>query len=737
MARSLPILSDDDEPSTDASVAPPRPSRVSLADSTVSALEESGPIARGLSSQSASYETREGQLSMARAVASAIEDERVLLCEAGTGTGKTLAYLVPAILSGRRVVVSTATKALQEQIFTKDLPMLDAHLGVRVQAALMKGLSNYLCLRRLDEARKAQSIGLGARDGAVFASGGGSMLGRIEGWAAESETGDRAELDTMRDDDPTWHDVQSGSDTRIGQGCTFYDRCFVTKMRDAAQRARLVVVNHHLYLADLALRRGGARQGVIPDHDVVIFDEAHQLEDIATEFFGVRASSSRVEAIVRDARRTLSAAGALAAGRAQLVLDSVSTTSKAFFAAIAVAGGGLGEGRAPMRDDAWGDEAVDRLHRLDAALEALAGFTKTRDGGDPEAREEVTAVGRRAMSMRDDLVHVSSPARGEVAWIEVRARSCSIGVSPIDLAPVFRTELFGAQGNRPHTIVLTSATLATGQASAQATPFEHAKRRLGISAPPPPPRDPDDESPAEPRARDSVTPIELVVPSPFDFARKAGVYVPLDLPEPNDPTFLARAGVRVLELVRASRGGAFVLCASTKNMRALHAFLREERVPYPLFCQGEAPKIALLNGFRAAGNGVLVATMGFWEGVDVPGRSLRLVVIDKLPFAVPTDPVVAARHRAIEETGRSSFADLSLPEAAISLKQGFGRLIRTRDDAGVVAILDKRIRTKGYGRTLRAALPPAAPLHTIDDVRGFFEVVVGVGAPQGEDAVVT
>ena len=725
MARSLPIV-DDAFPPTRGST--PGAGRPSLSIETDVALGQGGAIARGLEAIGARFESRDGQREMGRAVADAIERESVLLCEAGTGTGKTLAYLVPAILSGKRVVISTATKALQEQIFTKDLPTLDRHLGVPIRAALMKGLSNYVCLRRLHEARTAPNAGLRTD----------AMLARIEAWVQETSTGDRAELTKLRDDDPSWHDVQSGSDTRIGAGCDFYDRCFVTRMRDAAQRARLVVVNHHLYLADLALRSGGAKQGVIPEHDVVVFDEAHQLPDIATEFFGVRASGGRIESIVRDARRTLTASGRLqratSRGTAGPMLESISEHGKRFFAELARAGGSSAEGRAHLPADAWDDAVQDHYHRLDAALEAVVAFAKLREGD--ESREDVVAIGRRVSGLRDDLARIAAPGRDVVAWIDVRARSCVIGISPIDLAPVFRRELFvTGDRSRPQTIVLTSATLAT----AGARPFEHAKRRLGLVAPPPA-HDPDDprndlrnhlrDDPEDERSpsADEAGPraIELVVSSPFDFPRRAGVYVPLDLPEPTAAEFLARAGVRVLELVRASGGGAFVLCASTRNMRAFHAMLREADLGLPLLCQGESPKLDLLARFRAAGDAVLVATMGFWEGVDVPGRSLRLVVIDKLPFAVPSDPIVAARHRAVEETGRSSFAELSVPEAAISLKQGFGRLIRTRDDAGVVAILDKRLRTKGYGRVLRASLPPAAPLHELADVRGFFEVVVGV-----------
>jgi ATP-dependent DNA helicase DinG len=661
-----------------------------LAAQTLDALGPDGPIARGLLELGVRHEAREGQLQMAEAVAHAIERERVLLCEAGTGTGKTLAYLVPAILSGRRVVVSTATKALQEQIFAKDLPLLSTHLGVPFHSALMKGLANYLCLRRLDEALKGDL----PRDRAA-------TLSRVQQWARESISGDRVELEWLRDDDPAWRDVQSGSDTRIGQGCVFNERCFVTRMRDEAQRARVVVVNHHLYLADLALRRGGPARGkgVIPEHDIVIFDEAHQLEDIATEFFGIRVSSARVEAVARDARRTFHALRSRLgneSAEAMVSVDAMSDCAKNLFGALSLHAP-PGEGRAPFHEDRWSDELVELRGRLDASLERLARWTTNKERGS-DNKEELSVITRRANAVRDDLARVSSPGREEVPWIEVRQRSCAIGISPIDLAPIFREELFASARDWPHTVVLTSATLATGEG------FAHAKRRLGV------------DRGAE----------ELVVPSPFDFRKNAGVYVPLDLPEPNDTAFIERASVRVIDLIRASRGGAFVLCASNRNMKAFHASLLDAGLPWPILCQGERPKFSLLAEFRERGDAILVATMGFWEGVDVPGRALRLVVIDKLPFAVPSDPVVAARHRAIEEEGRSSFSELSVPEAAISLKQGFGRLIRTGEDAGVVAILDKRLRTKGYGRTMRASLPPASPLFDLEQVRAFFEIACAV-----------
>ncbi len=676
-----------------------------LADRAVAALAEGGRIAQGLAASGLRPEVRAGQLEMARAVSAAIEGERVLMCEAGTGTGKTLAYLVPAILSGRRVVVSTATKALQEQIYAKDVPLLAAHLGVGVTAALMKGLGNYLCRRRLEEALASSELGDERK----------RTLAKIERWAKESETGDRVELSFLRDDDPAFRDVQSGSDTRIGQQCQHFQRCFVTQMRRAADEARLLVVNHHLYLADLALRREGGTRGfrgggVIPEHDVVIFDEAHQLEDIGTEFFGTRVSSAGIESFGRDARRTLNAARAGLDEKLGLrLVEGMVAASSGFFTSM-LRHSGPGEGRATLTKAAFDDDARSRMAKLDAALEALAGFAGSvaRASGSDDVREPLGVIERRASAFRDAVARVLDPTREEVAWIEVRARSCALGVSPIEIATVLRQALFG-EGRKTPTVVLTSATLATGQGP-QA--FAHARRRLGV-----------------------VDADEAVVASPFDYRKNAGAYVPIDLPEPPSPEFLAAAGARVADLVRASRGGAFVLCASTRNMRSLHAYLRDEaRISYPLLCQGERPKSTLLEEFRAARHAVLVATMGFWEGVDVPGHALRLVIIDKLPFAVPTDPVVAARHRAIEEQGRSAFGELSVPEAAIALKQGFGRLIRSTEDRGVVAILDKRLRTKGYGRALRMALPSASGLSSLDEVRSFFEIVVGVDQLPPADA---
>jgi ATP-dependent DNA helicase DinG len=650
-------------------------------------LGPGSPLSKALTG----WEHREGQLEMAEAVELALEREHHLFVEAGTGTGKTLAYLVPAVLSGRKVVVSTATRALQEQIFVKDLPIvaeaLAAH-GVTLRASLMKGLSNYVCRRRFAEAR---------------ASGGGAALARIAEWVETTETGDRAELTDLPEDAEAWRDVASSSETRIGAGCEHYEECFVTRMRREAEDAQIVVVNHHLLLADLALRTGrkGARASVLPPYDAIVFDEAHQVEDVATDFFGVRVSSARVDAFVRDAERALAAANALEAlknGPVRLTLDGAREAGRALFASLLP---GPAAGPADTRRmlvDADVNPAVRGAHdALDVRLEAIEGIARSR-GND----EALLLVARRATELRDDLRSIlagtwvtdDGEVSGVVRWIDIRARSVSLGASPVDVGATLRTRLF----DRVPTVVCTSATLATG------TSCHFAKSRLG----------------APPEAG------ELVLPSPFDFASRAALYLPDDLPEPADPRFEDAATDRIMKLVEMTGGGAFVLCTSARAMRVLSARLRA-RVRFPLMVQGERPKHLLLSRFRSSGKAVLVATMSFWEGVDVPGWALRLVVLDKIPFAPPNDPVVAARCAALDREGGNGFTQYSVPSAAMTLKQGFGRLIRSQRDSGVVAILDRRIVQKGYGRALLAGLPPAQRIRSLEDLATFWQSIAEAG----------
>jgi ATP-dependent DNA helicase DinG len=640
------------------------------------------------------YRYRDGQLAMAEAVEAALASEHALLVEAGTGTGKTLAYLVPAILSGRKVVVSTATRALQEQIFLKDLPIvaeLLATFGVRFRSAMMKGLSNYVCKRRMNEALAS---------GDVFVT-------RLQRWASESETGDRSELADLSEDDPTWAAVQSSTETRIGSDCKYFEECFVTRMKQEAEQADVVVVNHHLFCADLMLRRSQReRASAIPAYDAVIFDEAHQLEDIATTFFGSTVSSARVDALARDARRVLPAKDFLA----RPVADQLVEVSRAFFDELARAprserdsppssrlGGAAGSRRVLSPRD-WSTDLMAARLRLESALAAVAHDAEMQPG--PAAEQ----IARRAF----DLASVVSgeEREGEVGWVESRGSRIVLGRSPVFVGDLLAESLFG----RVRSVVCTSATLATpGAEGAQS--FDFVRERLGVP----------------PDAR------TLMIPSPFDFETRVGLYIPRDVPDPSDARFDEAAARRAAELIELTGGGAFVLCTSTRAMRAMHAQL--SRVSQkgrwgPLLVQGERPKSLLLSQFRAAKHAVLVATMSFWEGVDVPGAALRLVILDKIPFAVPSDPVVAARCEAIERRGTSAFYEYSVPAAAITLKQGFGRLLRNEADAGLVALLDRRAITKAYGRALLDALPPARRLRTLDDVRSFWVQI----APLGDSA---
>jgi ATP-dependent DNA helicase DinG len=662
-------------------------------------LGPGSPLSRALPG----WEQRDGQLAMAEAVERALEQEHHLFVEAGTGTGKTLAYLVSAILSGRKVVISTATRALQEQIFVSDLPLvaeaLGAH-GIRFRASLMKGLANYVCLRRFEEARAS---GEHSSDPA---------FARIAAWLQTTETGDRAELADLPEDAEAWRGVASSSETRIGAGCEHFETCFVTRMRREAEQAQIVVVNHHLFLADLALRTGprGAHASVLPAYDAVVFDEAHQIEDVATDFFGVQISSARIEALVRDAERSLASVNALEAlksGPVQATLEGTRDAARAFFASLATHGASAAPQRG--RHVQWRTDAplmslggagrrvlsevrseVRSAHgQLDLRLGAIEAITEGR------REESMQVIARRTAELRGDLRDILAGARptedGELAdvvrWVDVRPRSVALGASPVDVGPMLRERLF----DRVPTVVCTSATLATSNS------FHFAKARLGAT----PGTD------------------ELVVPSPFDFSSRAALYVAGDLPDPADPGFDDAAADRIAELVEMTGGGAFVLCTSTRAMKSLHARL-ESRVDVPLLLQGERPKHALLSRFRSNGHSVLVATMSFWEGVDVPGWALRMVILDKIPFAPPNDPVVAARCARIDREGGSGFAQYSVPSAAMTLKQGFGRLIRTQRDAGIVAILDRRVVRRGYGRLLLASLPPAKRVRDLDELRTFW-----------------
>ena len=610
------------------------------------------------------YEHRPQQQAMAEQVAAALQQGHPLVIEAGTGTGKTLAYLVPAALSGRKVVVSTATKTLQEQLANKDIPALKA-LGIDVKAAFMKGRQNYLCLLRKEQFEAAPEFAAPA-DEALYRD--------VQAWALETTSGDRAELELPESFAP-WREISSTAETCIGQKCPHYDPCFVFKMRKEAQSADLVVVNHHLFFADLAIRTSSAGDfggEVIPRYEAVILDEAHAAPDIATDYFGAQVSTYRVEDLCRDALRTLStrAEMPLSAGDA---VRRVAAAGAQFFLALTQAFPGHGDGRWPLDSTTL----LPARGALDALEDALASLGRELAAGSADA--EIAALERRA---RDVALALASVAAADdpafVYWAERRGRGTFLHAAPIDVAKELAARLY----DKVSAVVFTSATLAAGGS------LDYFKRRVGLA---------DEDGDLYPVR-------EAILASPFDYAEQAALYLPPGLPEPADPRFVVAAAEEIRRLVEISEGRAFALFTSHKNMRECHDLLKD-RLPWPTLLQGALPKAALLREFKSRPS-VLFATQSFWEGVDVPGDALSMVIIDKLPFASPGDPLVAARVARISAAGGDPFGSYQVPAAALALKQGFGRLIRSRQDRGIVAILDRRIVKKGYGRTFLASLPP-------------------------------
>ncbi|MDP3273800.1 MAG: ATP-dependent DNA helicase [Deltaproteobacteria bacterium] len=641
------------------------------------------------------YEARAEQGQMAAAVERALSGGNPLLVEAGTGTGKSLAYLIPAAKSGLRVVVSTATKALGEQIMQRDLPTL-AKLGLNPSVALVKGLSNYLCLRRLDEHRRAVISGTARAD---------MHLDAVIRWAENTASGDRADLESVPEDSMVWRDVASSSDTRLGVKCRFYEQCFSTRMRRRAEASQIIVTNHHLFCADLALRHANIGAQVLPDYDAVIFDEAHALEEVATEFFGVRVMRSRAEAIVRDANRAFETAGFFVdptrrSSLGRVLADILSANIELFTLLPRLGARGratdtfdrvlMQSGRVLLDAEVFEGPFGEATRALSNALTRLSDSLRDFVGGG----DALLSVARRTQAMRDAMVMILGGSDGtQVVYGEADSRGGgTIGVSPIEVGPLLRERLW----SRRTAVVLTSATLASG-ANGATKGFEFVRARLGV-----------------PSGAD-----ELALASPFDYGLQSALYVPRKIPEPREDGYFDAAVQEIRALVEVTRGGAFVLCTSHRQMKAFAQALRGTW-PYATLVQGESPKQALLTRFRAAGDAVLFATSSFWEGVDVPGRALRLVVMDKLPFEAPNDPVVAARIARLKSQGHEPFVTLQVPAATLALKQGFGRLIRTRHDAGIVAILDRRLYSKGYGRTMLDALPPASRCNSLDELRAFW-----------------
>jgi ATP-dependent DNA helicase DinG len=652
-----------------------------LTEATSARLASDGPLARALSG----FEPRPSQREMAAAVATVLTSGGALLAEAGTGTGKTLAYLIPAILSRRRILVSTGTKNLQEQIFHKDLPLLQRALGVRFTATYLKGRTNYLCRHRFEQ---FASEGLLLPDDRVH-------FALVEDWAAHTETGDRAEIDELPDDVSFWSDIAATSEQCLGTSCPRYQDCFITRMRQRAAESDVVIVNHHLLCADAALRQQ-ALGGVIPECDAAIVDEAHQLEDVATQHFGVSISNYRLDEIVRDARRALAAPAQHGTGEAHRapaaerervarVVEDVDARSREFFGALDRKRTGDASGnpdRVRVRSDALAS-VQEPAHVLAGALAALA----VSVGDQSSAHEELRALARRATELRQELAFLlKADDERFVYFLERRGRGVFLRAAPVDVSHIIRDVLL----DRMHATVLTSATLAVDGS------FDYVRSRLGI---------------------DEAT--ELRLPSEFDYTQQATLYLPRGLPDPRSAAFATRAGEEVVEILRRTEGRAFVLFTSYATLRQVQAQVAAA-LPYPLFVQGTAPRSRLVEQFRATPNAVLLGTSSFWQGVDVAGDALSCVVIDKLPFASPADPITAARIDLLRERGEDPFSSYQVPLAILTLLQGLGRLIRSRADRGVLAILDPRLRTMGYGRRFLAALPPAPVIYKRDDIARFL-----------------
>ncbi len=620
-------------------------------------LGENGLLSRSLRD----FEYRPAQIQMAGLIEDALDNNTQVIIEAGTGVGKTMGYLVPAIVSGKKTVISTGTKNLQEQIFFKDLPVITRAMGARINTLLMKGRTNYICLNRYHQ--HFDTISFLKPEMA-------KQRQRIDSWLLKTRSGDRAELGWMGDNDSLWDLISSSSDRCRGAECLHRDDCFIMNLRRLAAKADIIIVNHHLFFADLMLKSDGFGE-VIPRFEVAVFDEAHKVEEIATTYFGAGLSSGQLLDLVTDTRKEAEEREIEDSNKLKLSLAALRT------------------GVAHL-NDVFSD-SPDR-GRIDIA-EKESGYKEALDSIRKGLRFIQGAfdnpLSMRAQELENSLDMIFSAGKGDwLEWYEKRKRGIAFHASPLDVAEYMREQLY----SRVKSIVFTSATLSVNGT------FDYIRSRLGIH----------EEA------------LEIICPSHFDFKEQVILYIPDDLPLPNNGEFVAAITGRITEILKLSSGRALVLFTSYYNLNSVYSSIKD-MIPYRIFRQGEAPRTILLEKFREDTHSVLLATGSFWQGVDVPGETLSCLIIDKLPFDSPGDPLVAARIDVINRRDGNPFMEYQVPSAIIALKQGLGRLIRKSSDRGILAVLDKRIIKSGYGRFFINSLPEMRRSRDIEDLNGFID----------------